>query len=217
LLLIQPVLEFDHVPPFHIQVMPWHYVHLISSVTTLYLTFYSFHQGLGFMPGTTVLHGAVLPFINVAILAMACVGLLIVGASLANPLGSDTVDFAVLTFLRSGAVNSRLIIEVQRDWIDRKRPEHASGESAAVQSRNSSAASTSSPQEDFKRPKTFRSKLLDSYDGALGGKASTLRRHSVPSSKSCTADKTSRSANMCSEPPNAACERDSMAGEGVHC
>ena len=30
--------------------MPYNYVHLISSVTTLYLMAYAFHQGLGFLP-----------------------------------------------------------------------------------------------------------------------------------------------------------------------
>ena len=88
--------------------MPWNYVHLISSVTTLYLGAFAFHQGLGFVPSTTILHGVVLPFMNVFILTMACVGLLIVGASLANPLGSDTVDFAVLTFLRASPTRRRV-------------------------------------------------------------------------------------------------------------
>ena len=61
---------------------------------------------------------------------MACVGLLMVGASLANPLGSDTVDFAVLTFLRSGAVNSRHIIEVQDEYAARDSARREARDSA---------------------------------------------------------------------------------------
>ena len=48
--------------------MPYNYVHLISSVTTLYLAAYSFHKGLGFLPGASLLNGLVLPLLNVAIL-----------------------------------------------------------------------------------------------------------------------------------------------------
>ena len=104
---------------YQFQVMPYNYVQLIGSVTTLYLTSYAFHKGCGFVPEATLLNGLAFPLANVCILVMACVGLMTVGTSLANPLGSDTVDFAILTFVRSGAVNSKNIIDVQEEWIAR--------------------------------------------------------------------------------------------------
>jgi len=206
---------------YQYQVMPWNYVHLISSVTTLYLTAFAFHQGLSFHPETTFLHGLVIPLLNMLILTMACVGLLIVGSSLANPLGSDTVDFAILTFLRSGAVNSKRIIDDQDQWCTEigdefldpnvdpagyapAPPEGGAGAPAAAvgtspqfhrgpggrrasctpglvrfaarASSPSQGESTSAQKPSLHRPRTFQSSMLDSYEGALGGCASALRR-----------------------------------------
>ena len=147
---------------YQFQVMPYNYVQLIGSVTTLYLTSYAFHKGCGFVPEATLLNGLAFPLANVCILVMACVGLMTVGTSLANPLGSDTVDFAVLTFVRSGAVNSKNIIDVQEEWIARggAQPDPKKAK----------------PPPSAGRPVGFQSKVLDSYDGALGGCSSALLR-----------------------------------------
>ena len=61
--------------------------------------------------------GAVL---NIFVISTAPVGLLEVGHSLANPLGAEAEDFAVLTFLRDAVANSRLIMEgIEREPIQR--------------------------------------------------------------------------------------------------
>ena len=97
---------------YQFQVMPYNYLNLIASVTTLYLVAYSFHKGMTFTPDADIVQSLLFPLANVSILVLACVGLLMVGASLANPLGSDLVDFAVLTFLRSGAVRMHVHVHV---------------------------------------------------------------------------------------------------------
>ena len=148
-----------------------------------------------------------------------------VGASLANPLGSDTVDFAVLTFLRSGAVNSRHIIEVQEEWVSRHPSTpplsqgigggggggvgggggdatldgqtarahpmgqmtrqcdgggaggNAAGIAAGVRPGGAPSLSEASQRPSrLRKPGSFKSSLLDSYDGALGGCAPALLR-----------------------------------------
>ena len=64
---------------YQFQVMPYNYLNLISSVTTLYLVSYAFHKGLGCLPGTLLINSLIFPLANVVILTTACVGLMMVG------------------------------------------------------------------------------------------------------------------------------------------
>lgn len=94
------------------------YLHLISLMNGLYLVTFAAYKGMRFHPDETVAFGLVFPFCSTLIAAVTCSGLLAVGTLLANPLGSDVTDFAVLSFLRSCSANSRQVITEQLEWAD---------------------------------------------------------------------------------------------------
>lgn len=91
--------------------MPYVYIHLVSFCQGIYVCVYSIFQGLNFLPGSTYTYGLCFPILNIFVISTATVGLLEVGHSLANPLGAEAEDFAVLTFLRDAVANSRLVME----------------------------------------------------------------------------------------------------------
>lgn len=101
------------------QAIPYVYVHLISLMNALYLFTFAAHKGMHFHPDGTIIFGLVFPFCSMLVVVVTCAGLLAVGELLANPLGSDVSDFAVLSFLRSCSANSRQVILEQLSWLDR--------------------------------------------------------------------------------------------------
>jgi len=96
---------------YQFQVIPYVYLHVLSFVNAVYLIAYAAHAGLGFHPGASYTDGLLFPLINSFIFVVTTLGLLTVGESLANPFGAGIEDFAVATFLKSCASNSRQLIE----------------------------------------------------------------------------------------------------------
>lgn len=103
---------------FQFQTIPYVYLHLISLMVSLYLITFAAFKGLRFHPDETLAFGLVFPCCTMLVVAVTCAGLIAVGSLLANPLGSDVTDFAVLSFLRSCSANSRQTIVEQLAWLD---------------------------------------------------------------------------------------------------
>ena len=91
--------------------MPFIYVHMISLSSSVYIILYAAFKGMQFSPESTWLFGFSMPLINILILATTLVGLASVGHTLANPLGGELEDFAVLSFLQSALDRSKQLME----------------------------------------------------------------------------------------------------------
>ena len=100
------------------QTIPYVYVHLISLMNMLYLICFGAYKGMAFHPEETIAFGLFFPLCTTIIISVTCTGLLAAGTLLADPLGSDVTDFAVLSFLRSCSANSRQVILEQSGWLD---------------------------------------------------------------------------------------------------
>jgi len=96
---------------YQFQVMPFIYVHMISLSSSVYIILYAAFKGMQFSPESTWLFGFAMPLINILILATSLVGLGSVGHTLANPLGGELEDFAVLSFLQSALDRSKQLME----------------------------------------------------------------------------------------------------------
>lgn len=81
------------------QVLPYIYTHLVSLACAVYLVTVAFLKGLFFEPSSTFVFGLLLPLTSITLTAMTVLGLLEIGALLANPLGPHRESFAVCHFV----------------------------------------------------------------------------------------------------------------------
>ena len=93
------------------QVMPFTYIHLISFGSSIYCCVFALHKGLAFVPKETYIYGMVIPLFTVFLMNISLIGLIAIGQALANPLGGDSEDFAVLSFLESALQRSRQMLD----------------------------------------------------------------------------------------------------------
>jgi predicted membrane chloride channel (bestrophin family) len=91
--------------------MPFTYIHLISFGSSIYCCVFALHKGLAFAPKETYIYGMVIPLFTVALMNISLIGLIAIGQALANPLGGDSEDFAVLSFLESALQRSRQMLD----------------------------------------------------------------------------------------------------------
>ena len=71
---------------YRYQVLPYIYTHLVSPACAVYLVTVAFLKGLFFEPSSTFVFGLLLPLTSITLTAMTVLGLLEIGALLANPL-----------------------------------------------------------------------------------------------------------------------------------
>lgn len=95
---------------YHFQVIPYVYTHMISLVSALYLLSYAVLKGTAFAPGTSIATGLVFPLLSLLLAIIACIGLIEVGSTLANPWGGELEDFAVFHFVDSACVHTRSMV-----------------------------------------------------------------------------------------------------------
>jgi len=96
---------------FRGQVLPYAYVHEVSLATSLYLTFFAIAKARMATPDADIIVGIVLPCCSVIYLTWQCISLILVGAAVQDPFGTDPEDFAILDYCESSAATSRRIIE----------------------------------------------------------------------------------------------------------
>jgi hypothetical protein len=96
---------------FQFQVMPFSYMHLISTAVTWHLLSFATFQGQKFRPGVSVLESFLYPLFALIVLTFTLVGLIEVGSRIQNPFGADLEDFAVFHFVNFTAKASHQIVE----------------------------------------------------------------------------------------------------------
>ena len=95
-------------------VLPYIYTHLISFSCVIYLVGIAFLKGLYFTPEVSPIFGLVLPLVSMLLLTVTVLGLVIIGALLANPLGSNRESFAVCHFLNYTCTSSLEAVSTSR-------------------------------------------------------------------------------------------------------
>ena len=78
------------------QILPFIYTHLVSLSCTIFLACNAFIKGLYFQPEVSYTFGLWLPCLNITITTLTIFGLLEVGDTILDPMGTDPEDFAIV-------------------------------------------------------------------------------------------------------------------------
>jgi len=96
------------------QVLPYIYTHLVSISCTIFLVGNAFLKGLYFEPDASLTFGLALPLASILLMTLTILGLLEIGAILANPLGPNKEAFAICHFVNYACSASREIVATDR-------------------------------------------------------------------------------------------------------
>ena len=116
-----PLLKFRHhmenARQRHEQVIPYPYIHLVSFLTTGYLAFFAFEKASLYVDDSNTFVSLVVPCMATIFFAVSALSIVLVGANMQDPFGSDITDFPCLAYCIETAGHTKVLVDAKVEMI----------------------------------------------------------------------------------------------------